>query len=271
MSDEASFITRRAIAAAAFAGALGSSAAAGGVAARPLHVRRVGQGSRTWVFIHPFGASGRFWEARAAALAAEHGVTILSPDLPSHGRSAIVETFGYGAAAQALSAAIAGWPAPELIVGASSGGVVALLVGSNQRGAVAAIGVGDAFSADNIQTMTRQSAVLGAGNAEFVAAFLEQGDIQQRAIMRHFAHLARMGHAPLLGAATASALADRALIINGSRDSFFLPASAHRLAASIPGSLLMFEADAEHLEPLSARFRARTWNAIEAFRRAVSA
>jgi hypothetical protein len=47
-----------------------------------------------------------------------------------------------------------------------------------------------------------------------------------------------------------------------------VPDAAQRLARSIPGSMLLFQNEAEHLEPLSARFRARTWTAIEAFRRA---
>src|SRR5262245_28789799 len=61
----------------------------------PIHVRSFGDGERVWVLLHPFGASGRFWEVRAPLLAVEHGVQIVAPDLPSHGQSEIAARFDY--------------------------------------------------------------------------------------------------------------------------------------------------------------------------------
>lgn len=257
-------VTRRAFGLSAAATALLNCTYAAADEQNSVFVRSVGEGERVWVLLHPFGASGRFWDARAAALANEHGVTILCPDLPSHGRSVLVERFDYADAARAVEAAIARWPAPELIVGASSGGIVALLLASRGRAPVSAIGVGDAFSRENIDAMRRQA--IAQASDEFVTLFVEQGDAQHQAIARHYGDLAAFGSAPLLDADCVQALAERVLIINGGRDSFFRPDSAHRLAASIPGSMLLFEPDAEHLEPLGPRFRARTWATIAAFR-----
>jgi pimeloyl-ACP methyl ester carboxylesterase len=237
--------------------------------AEPIHVRVARGGERTWVLVHPFGASGRFWEARAAALAAEHGVTVVSPDLPSHGRSALRERFGYPEAAAALRQALAAWPAPELIVGASSGGLVGLSLAGDLTAPVAAIGVGDAFTPENLRALQRQARGEDPGSAQFVAAFLEQGEPQRAALARHAGDLAAFGGGPLVDEVTATKLAGRVLIVNGLQDGFFQPDSARRLAERIPRASLTLLNGAGHLEPLGAAWRDRTWAAIEAFRRSV--
>ena len=232
-----------------------------------IHVRSVGEGDATWVLLHPFSASGRFWEGRATALAAEHGVRILSPDLPSHGRSQIVDRFTYDHAADAIGAALAPHAARiSLFVGASSGGLVALKLAARLGKPVAGIGVGAAFSAANIALM-QELARNPPTDTTFVDAFLEQGEPQRAAIRRHNGDLAALGEAPLLTAAECQALARRTLIINGALDDFFLPDSAHTLANAIQGSVLSFVTGAGHLEPLAAAYRDYTWASIAAFLR----
>jgi pimeloyl-ACP methyl ester carboxylesterase len=234
-----------------------------------IHVRVAGAGPRTWLLIHPFGASGRFWEARAAALAAEHGVTVLSPDLPSHGRSALQARFGYPEAAVAVGQALRAWPEPELVVGASSGGLVGLHLAAGLAAAVVAVGVGDAFTPENLQALQRQARGEDAGSAQFMAAFLEQGEPQRAALARHAGDLAAFGGGPLVDEATADSLAGRTMILNGLQDSFFRPEAAQRLAERIPRASLTLLNGAGHLEPLGAPWRARTWAAIEVFRRSL--
>lgn len=231
-----------------------------------INVRSVGEGARAWVLVHPFGASGRFWEARAAALAAQHGVRVLSPDMPSHGASRIVQHFDYASTASALASALSEYAeAVDVIIGASSGGLAALKLGAQWRKPVAAIGVGYAFSAANIASMSAEARTLTAGSEQWVIAFLEQGAPQRAAIQRHYGDLARLGEGPLVTAAECAALAGNALIINGAADDFFSRESAHALADAIPRSLLTFITGAGHLEPLGGVHRDFTWGEIATF------
>jgi pimeloyl-ACP methyl ester carboxylesterase len=231
-----------------------------------IHVRAVGDGASTWVLLHPFAASGRFFEARAAALCAQYHVSLLAPDLPSHGRSRIVERFDYNAATDAIERALAPHRASiALIVGASSGGVIALKLAARLRRPVAAVGVGYAFSAENIASMRGFSQALPEATDQYVHAFLEQGDGQGRALQRHFGDLAEFGQGPLFSADELAALADRTLIMNGASDDFFMPESAHALAGLIPRSTVSFATGAGHLAPLAPPYRDFTWATIGAF------
>lgn len=259
-----SLLTRRAL----LALAAGASVGARRVRAQPVpavHVRTAGEGPRAWVLLHPFSASGRFWEARAASLAVEHRVRVISPDLPSHGQSAIVDYFNYDVASRAIGDVLAPHrDAIDLVVGASSGGIVALKYGATLSCPVVAIGVGASFSAANIADMTARSRAAGVPDP-FTAAFLEQGDAQAMALARHFGDLARLGQQPLITSAEATALAGRTLILNGADDTFFGVESAHALARAIPRSTLMFMSGAGHLDPLGPERRAVTWATTAAF------
>lgn len=253
--------TRRAIAAGAAA-----VLAAGAVRAQSdeIHVRSVGRGPRVWVLLHPYSASGKLWESRAAALAEQHGITVLSPDLPSHGRSRIVEHFSYDASARAVAAALGGRPVPEIVVGASSGGIVAMKLAAHYRRPVVGIGVGDAFSSANIEAMRGAAQAPDAGNDPFATSFREQGEPQRRALRRHLGQIANAGTGPLLTAAERQALEWRTVIVNGARDDFFNQAQAHALAESIPGSVLSFLTGAGHLEPLAPPRTDVLWSAVAA-------
>lgn len=233
-----------------------------------IHLRHGGDGAPIWVLLHPFSASGRFWEARAAALAAEHRVRVISPDLPSHGRSRIVERFDYDAATAAVESALAPWrDGIALVVGASSGGIVALKLAARLRCPVAAVGVGFSFSADNVAAMRASARELPPPAAQFATAFAEQGDAQRAAIQRHFGDLAALGDQPLIDARETAALARRTLLINGSADDFFTRASVQVLADAIPGAVLTLVGGAGHLEPLAAVHRDFTWASVATFAR----
>jgi pimeloyl-ACP methyl ester carboxylesterase len=261
-------VSRRALLPLAIAGASVWSPGALGQTPSSIHLRSVGEGTRAWVLIHPFGASGQFWQARAAALAAEHSVRVISPDLPSHGRSQIVAHFDYAGASRALEQALASAGDIDLVVGASSGGIAALKLAATMACPVAAIGVGSAFSARNIAEMTSQSVELTPQTGAFIDLFVEQGPAQRQVLQHHMGDLAGLGQAPLVDQSEAQALEGRALIINGDADEFFSPEAAHALARSIPRGALMFLTGAGHLDPLMALHRPLTWGAIAAFARA---
>ena len=264
MQNQGLTVTRRAASLAIALSGLGGGAAA---QERPrINIREVGSGSRSWLLLHPFTASGRFWESRARILADEHNVTVIYPDLPSHGGSRLVQRFDYDDAADAVAAAFASRRASiDLIVGASSGGLVGLKLAADWSCPVVGVGVGAAFSEANVASLREESMSLRPQTRVAIAAFLEQGAPQQEAIQRHFADLAALGRRPLFTPAETAALARRALIINGSHDSFFLPDAAHALAESISGSQLLFLTGADHLEPLAPAFRDATWAFVAAF------
>jgi pimeloyl-ACP methyl ester carboxylesterase len=243
-------------------------AAAQPPAARPeaIHVRSVGTGERCWILLHPFGASGRFWERRAAILATAHGVRVYSPDLPSHGRSALVERFDYRAATAAVRRALRrNCPRPSLIVGASSGGIVALQLGARLRAPVAAIGVGWSFSDANIASMGRDSTQPSPGLTAWLTNFADQGAPQIARLQRHFADLAAMGTGPFLNRGEARALRGRLLVLWGEADDFFGRESVGALVAAVPRARLESFAGAGHLEPLAPANADRTWQLVGAF------
>jgi 3-oxoadipate enol-lactonase len=239
-----------------------------GQPASDIYLRVMGEGRDCWVLLHPFGASGRFWERRAALLAREHGVRVYSPDLPSHGASRIVARFTYDDAARAVRVALRPvCPRPTLVVGASSGGIVAMKLGAATGAGVAAIGVGWSFSNANLAAM-RTEATPSDGARAFQEAFAEQGEAQAAALRRHFGDLAASGTGPLLSRGEARALRGRLLIVNGEADDFFLPDSARQLATAVPGSRLELLAEAGHLGPLGPPHADRLWALVgEAARR----
>jgi len=98
--------------------------------AEPVHVRVTGTGKKCWVLVHAFGASGDFWQKRAVKLAERHHVRVFYPDLPSHGLSALTPSFNYTMATDALETTLKDvCPRPDVIIGGSSGGIIAMRLG----------------------------------------------------------------------------------------------------------------------------------------------
>lgn len=242
------------------------AAAAQPPAAPAIHLRSSGQGARCWVLLHPFGASGQFWSRRAPILAREHGVRVYYPDLPSHGRSRLVERFDYDRATADVAAALRrDCPRPALIVGASSGGIVAMKLGARTRARVAAVGVGMSFSDANVAGMRAQAEQPSEGTAAYIANYAEQGDAQVARIRGHFADLAAIGTTPLFSSREIRALDGRLIVLWGEADDFFLRESVDRLVASVSGARLETFAGAGHLEPFAPAHADRTWRLIPSF------
>lgn len=206
------------------------------------------------------------WEQRAATIAAEHHVRVYFPDLPSHGRSAVVRRFDYGDAARAIRAALRrDCPRPALVLGASSGGIVAMKIAAATGARTVAIGVGWSFTPANVTAM---SAIAANPSPELTAGFArsaEQGDPQVAALARHYGDLAALGTRPLLARREAAALRGRLLVIWGDRDEFFLRPSVDALVAQIPAARMVVEEGAGHLGPLTADHAADTWREVAAF------
>ena len=231
-----------------------------------IEVRHVGTGADCWILLHPFGASGRFWERRAPLLAAEHHVRLYAPDLPSHGLSRIVPSFAYDEAAAAVGRALSrDCPRPRLVVGASSGGIVAMKLAARTRARVAAIGVGWSFSRANLAAMAADAAHPPADLVDWLTLFAQQGPPQIAALERHYADLAASGAGPFLTAREARALRGRMLVLHGDDDDFFLMDSVAALVAHVPGTALARFPGAGHLEPLAPANAPRAWRLIGGF------
>ncbi len=248
------------------AAATSAAAVAQPPSAPAVHVRAVGEGARCWILLHPFGASGRFWERRAPLLASAHGVRIHFPDLPSHGRSRLAQRFDYDRATDAVAAATRrACPRPSLIVGASSGGIVAIKLAARLRAPVAAIGVGWSFSPANLDSMRRDSVQPSEGLSAWLTNFAEQGEGQIQRLRRHFADLAAIGTAPLFTRREARALDGRLLILWGEGDDFFRRESVDALVAAVPGARLETFGGAGHLDPFAPAHADRTWHLVTDF------
>lgn len=231
-----------------------------------VHVRATGAGQRCWVLLHPFGASGKFWERRAPLLAQAHGVRVYYPDLPSHGASAIASRFDYASATQWVASALRkDCPRPEMVVGASSGGIVAMKLAARTRARVAAIGVGHAFTPANLANLRESADAPSEGTLRWWYNSAEQGETQIFALRRASADLAWLGTGPLITRKEARALSGRLLVLNGDKDEFFLPASARALAAQVPGAKLHFFEGAGHLQPLAPPHATVAWQMIATF------
>jgi len=209
--------------------------------------------------------SGKLWERRARLLADQYHVRVYAPDLPNHGQSALVRRFDYDLSAKAVAAAVRPLcPSPMLIVGASSGGIVAMKLAARTRAKVAVIGVGWSFTKANLRSLQEQSRP-SDGQDKYLRTYSEQGDRQVAALYNSFQDLAAIGSRPLLNSAERRALAGRLLIINGADDKFFLPGSAERLHRGIRGSELHLIPRADHLGPLGPQFATQSWAFVDEF------
>lgn len=117
------------------------------------------------LLLHGLGATGAVWDGLAALLAdagpgAWPGSWVV-PDLPGHGRSALLARYSFGG----LAAEVAGLvdPATPLVVlGHSLGGVVALALGSGWFGvrpsAVAGLGIKVRWTAEELERAAEMAA-----------------------------------------------------------------------------------------------------------------
>lgn len=86
-----------------------------------LHTRVTGDGPKTAVFVHGGLTDGRMWDRVAGRLAAEHGYTVLAPDLRGHGAS---PRGAYSIEAWAADLVESLPSEPDLALGHSLGGTV---------------------------------------------------------------------------------------------------------------------------------------------------
>ncbi|HXG99988.1 MAG TPA: alpha/beta hydrolase, partial [Sphingomicrobium sp.] len=196
----------------------------------------------------------------------EQNARVISPDLPSHGGSALVKRFDYDEAAILVGAALSPvCPKPQAIVGASSGGIVALKLGARMKVSVVAIGAGASFSAKNVADMASQSRALPASTKSWHDRFADQGKPQTVALQKHLGDLAAIGTKPMFSPQEQQALASNVLLIHGRQDAFFAVENADLLARQITGSLFMTVNGADHLGPLGKPYSHFVWGIINGF------
>lgn len=234
-------------------------------AADPIHIRTTGSGAHCWVLLHPLSMSGKFWDRRAKLLAEEYKVRVYAPDLPNHGLSGLAPRFSYNLAADSVRAALSPvCPSPRLIIGASSGGIVAMKLAARGSSRVAVVGVGWSFTKDNVRSLEAQSRP-NADQEKYLRSYAEEGDAQVKALFKSFQDLAEIGTGPLLTRAERRSLSGRLLIINGSDDAFFRPDNVKRLNHRIRGSELNILNGAQHLGPFAEPYATQTWSLIDSF------
>lgn len=204
-------------------------------AAEPVHMRMVGDGKNCWVLVHAFGASGDFWQQRAPELAQRHHVRVYYPDLPSHGLSALTPTFNYTMATDAVQAALKPvCPRPEMIIGGSSGGIIAMRLGARMHARrVVGVSVGWSFNEADIKDLINSGEHPAPDFLDYLKHFAVQGGPQ--------------------------------VVIHGDKDDFFFPPSMAKLVRSIPGTQLHLFPGAGHLDPLRKPFADVTWELIDRY------
>lgn len=233
----------------------------------PVHMRMTGSGRDCWVLVHAFGASGDFWEKRAPELAAKHHVRVYYPDLPSHGLSALTPTFNYTMATDAVEAALKPLcPRPRMIIGGSSGGIIAMRLGARmQAKRVIGISVGWSFNDADLKDLIESGEHPTPGFRDYLVHFAAQGEPQVTLLLKHARGLADIGTGPLLTEKEARALRGRLLVIHGDKDDFFFVPSMVKLVRAIPGTQLYLFTGAGHLDPLRKPFADVTWQLVDRY------
>src|SRR5689334_7228676 len=202
-----------------------------------LHMRSAGSGKRCWVLVHPFGASGRFWEKRAPGLAERHRVRIYYPDLPSHGLSPMTTDFNYEMATDALQAALRDiCPKPAVVIGGSSGGIIGMKLATRSHARAIGVGVGWSFNDADVKDLVDSGEHPSAGFRDYLVHFAEQGPAQVDLMLKFAKGLAAIGTGPLFNDKEARALRGRLLVIHGDADDFFFNPSTAKLVQMIPGT-----------------------------------
>lgn len=232
-----------------------------------VHMRMAGTGKNCWVLLHALGASGDFWRSRAPKLADAHQVRVYYPDLPSHGLSAPTATFDYEMATDAVQSALKDLCSkPEVIIGGSSGGIVAMKLAARMHPRhVVGVGVGWAFTDANIKSLIESGEHPTPGSLEYLRYYAAQGEPQVKLMLEHFKGLAKIRTGPLLTAREAHALRGRLLVIHGDKDDFFLVPSVEQLVREIPGTQLYSFPGAGHLDPFREPFATTTWNLVDTY------
>jgi len=232
-----------------------------------VHMRTVGAGKDCWVLLHAFGASGDFWQKRALRLAEAHHVRVYYPDLPSHGLSAPTGTFDYEMATDAVQTALKNLcPRPEVIIGGSSGGIIAMKLGARTRAKhVVGVSVGWSFNEADIKDLIESGEHPAPGFLEYLKYYAAQGEPQVKLMLKHAKGLAEIGTGPLLTAREARALRGRLLVIHGDKDDFFFLPSMEKLVREIPGTQLYLFPGAGHPDPFREPFATTTWRLIDSY------
>jgi pimeloyl-ACP methyl ester carboxylesterase len=122
-------------------------------AAEPLRVASGGTGGPALLMLHGLGASAEVWNGLIPLVSERWRGQWLAPDLPGHGRSAVLRSYSYGSAAAAVSACLP--PDEEVVVlGHSFGGVIGLVLASGWYGVrirmVVALGVKVRWSKEDV-------------------------------------------------------------------------------------------------------------------------
>lgn len=232
-----------------------------------LYVEEHGEGSPV-VLLHNFGNSGMGWTFIVPELSREHRVLVV--DLPGHGRSTGWKdaVFNYPAAAKRVFRALDQLGVQRFsLVGASTGGAVALRMGAEQPDrvdALVAVGGFDRIT-DEATAILKQPGCQDLAPDDWTRQRQRHshGDEQIRALQKLFCNEINNPH--LLTAPPLSQVKARALIIQGDHDRLFPVRVGLDIYKTIPNAYLWVVPDGGHLPGFDGRDRASVVAAIRSF------
>lgn len=232
-----------------------------------LYVEEHGLGSPV-VLLHNFGNSGAGWAFIVPELSREHRVLLV--DLPGHGRSTgwKEDVFDYSAAAKRVFRALDQSGVQRFgLVGASTGGAVALRMAAEQPERVEALVVVGGFDrlTDEATAILKQPGCQDLTPDQWARKRQQHshGDDQIRGLQRMFCNETNNPHLltpPPLGQVKA-----RTLIIHGDHDRFFPVRIGLGIYQAIPKAYLWVVPDADHLPGFDERDRASVVATIRSF------
>lgn len=209
------------------------------------------------LLLHRFGASANEWKDYVGPLAAVYRV--IAVDLPGHGRSEPVDTGAYyfhaHAARQILGLMDALHLATVRVIGASSGGMVALYMATQAPSrVVAAITIGSQIY---ISTETRafiESGGPDSTNQEALRAYeVEHGPVGALRIARQFWNERVTYGDPMFTPDLLATISARWLVVHGYDDRIVPASQAWEMAHGIKGARLWIVPQGGHLPHLKGR------------------
>ena len=232
-----------------------------------LYVEERGQGSPV-LLLHNFGNSGAGWAFIVPELSKDHRVLLI--DLPGHGRSTgwKDQVFDYPAAAKRVFRVLDQLGIHRLgLVGASTGGAVALRMAAEQPARVEALVLVGAFDriTDEATAILKQPGCQGLTPDDWVRKRQQHlhGDDQIRALQRMFCNEVNNPH--LLTSPPLSHVKARTLIIHGDHDPIFPPRVGLGIYHAVPTAYLWVVPDGGHLPGFDGRNRSSVVAGIRSF------
>ncbi len=234
-----------------------------------LYYEDWGKGEKTLVLLHSFGYTASQWRPFIPEWLSQYRV--IAVDLPGHGRSEPMDTsdiFLHKRAAELVHSLLSGMGVSAYsIMGASSGGIIALYVASSQPDKVErliTIGAQTKFTEQSRHAVTQLGPLYQ--DAEYMRMAAERHGVKKAYQLGRQTWRFRIQHSdPHLTAIMLASVKARTLIIHGDNDDVASVSNAIEMYQHVPGASLWIVPGGKHLPHLNKRFQPEFFRTLSEF------